>query len=327
MTIEAKIVLDSIAPNGVRLTTFELTYPRIIHSELMTHRVFSRNAASSRAIPTKKKIERIKTDMAKPVQWGSNKPGMQAGPPLSEEQQRWAETSWYDACQDALAHAASLEAIGCHKQVPNRLLEPFEHITTVLSSTKYGNHETLRTAVDENGDPLPDPTYYELAVKMKAAREASQPRQLNLGQWHLPYVTEQDLQGLEASDPFDCVLPQDRLILLKKISVGRCARVSYLRQGEGDLKANIELHDRLAKSGHWSPFEHQATPMGEWKFGANDLFPCDGCGGSLKSNRSIHLFKRDRFLCDKCGYGHTHSGNFHGWHQYRKEFVNESGGD
>jgi len=325
MTILAKIILDSIAPNGARLTTFELTYPRIIHSEIMTHRVFSRNAASSRAIPTKKKIERIKQDMAKPSQWGSNKPGMQAGPPLSEEHRRWAETSWYDACQDALSYANSLESIGCHKQVSNRLLEPFDHITTVLSSTKYGNHDILRTAVDENGDPLPDPTYFELATKMKIARQESQPKYLQPGQWHLPYTTEQDLDGLRANEA--AVEDPDFLSTLKKISVGRCARVSYLRQGEGDVKANVELHDRLAKSGHWSPFEHQATPMGEWKFGANEKFPCDGCGEPLLSKHSIYLFKGDRALCNKCGYGHIHSGNFHGWHQYRKEFSNEAGGD
>ena len=78
MITDAKIILDSVGPNDARLTTFELTYPRMVHAELMTHRMFSRNSASSRAIPTEKLLARIEEDPVLPVWWGKNQSGMQA---------------------------------------------------------------------------------------------------------------------------------------------------------------------------------------------------------------------------------------------------------
>jgi thymidylate synthase ThyX len=78
--ISAKIIADSISESeyGDRITTFELEYPRFIHGELMTHRLFSRNAASSRAIPINKMMDQVLTAPAMPVEWGLNKSGMQA---------------------------------------------------------------------------------------------------------------------------------------------------------------------------------------------------------------------------------------------------------
>lgn len=308
--ISAKVVLDSIA-SGHRLTTFELTYPRFIHAELMTHRVFSRNAASSRAIPTTKKIERIRQDMAKPSEWGANKKGMQSDGKVSDDVELLAKLAWEDACSDALKHAMKLDGLGLHKQVANRILEPFDHITVVLSTTKLANHKKLRLHPDA------DPTYQELARKWHQAYDESTPHPLKLGEWHLPYVSY-DKDGTRRV-PGDDASPLDaeNIELLKKVSVGRCARVSYLRQGNGDAQENIALCDRLAASGHWSPFEHQATPIDF----VSAVGECVGC----ESTASYSV--RGHRLCKTCGLGHVTSGNFVGWRQYRKEWPGESGGD
>jgi hypothetical protein len=279
----------------------------------MTHRVFSRNAASSRAIPTNKKIERIRQDCAKPSEWGVNQKGMQSGGGLDETRAKEAEFWWRSARDSALKHAELLDGLGLHKQVANRILEPFDHITVVLSTTKLKNHFALRLATDQTGRPFADPTYFELAKKWKEAWDASTPTLLTRGQWHLPYVGTDER-------PLD-------LATLKRISVGRCARVSYMRQGEGDVEENVKLHDRLAASGHWSPFEHVATPMEDLTFGdVPDGYPpqCDWCSDQVHKKC---VFFKGHYLCLTCAHGHIHSGNFHGWNQYRKEFANEAGGD
>jgi hypothetical protein len=360
VTIEAKVILDSLAPNGARLTTFELTYPRFIHSELLTHRVFSRNAASSRAIPTPKKIERIRADRAKPSEWGINQKGMQSGGALDPEIALMAEDLWDEACDAALHHAEMLCGMKCsncnktfapdaescecgtprldlHKQVANRVLECFDHITVVLSTTKLRNHFKLRTEIDEiTKRPLPDPTYFELATKWKAAFDSSTPKALQPGEWHLPYVSSDDVNSVLSYLGGDAAHePGAVLEVLKKISVGRCARVSYMRQGQGDVEENVKLHDRLAKGGHWSPFEHVATPMGNWvpAKGVPDREPCDFCYSEV-GPRPIELLQHApdgvhtlTIVCSKCSYGHIHSGNIHGFVQYRKMFQEEAGGD
>ena len=363
VTIDVKVILDSVAPNGVRLTTFELTYPRFIHSELMTHRVFSRNAASSRAVPTKKKIERIRQDMAMPVEWGVNQKGMQAAGPLPPEEAALAERLWREAGAQALEHAEYMIGVRCHqcgwvfaeadrgketftcscsetvkldlhKQVANRIIEPWDHITVVLSTTKLANHRKLRTEIDkQTGRPLPDPTYFELATKMHAAADASTPYKVLLHDWHLPYVYRDTLiDGVTIRDMSDedADAINGDLSVAKKVSVGRCARVSYLRQGQGDIEENIKLHDRLLV-GHWAPFEHVATPI-DCEFRTYDEpFKCH-CGRRDTRGAYIGLNTSDKYidiplLCSKCAIGHVTSGNFVGWAQYRKEFLNEAGGD
>lgn len=376
MTIETKIILDSIAPNGVRLVTSELTYPRNIHSELMTHRVFSRNAASSRAIPTPVKIARIRKDIARPSEWGVNQKGMVASGPLPEVDAKLAQAIWDEACDKALQYAELLcgtRCINCdmlfehdnpcskcickdhaikldlHKQVANRIIEPFDHITTVVTSTKFLNHKKLRTERDKKtGRPLPDPTYFELAEKWHAALAASKPTPVKVGEWHLPYVhidgasgrgiSQADLDGVNAFLGSDLRAEDPTLIpILRKVSVGRAARTTYMRSGQGDIKENIELHDRLTV-GHWSPFEHPATPIGGFEFVTFQhplAYLCDDpegsgkcvwCGQRQASDAKAVLFQAD-VICMKCAKGHTTSGNFTGWHQYRKEFAGEDGGD
>ena len=128
MNIETKLLADSVNPMGVRLTSMLFTYPRIVHAELMTHRVLSRNASSSRAIPVSKMIERVSNDPALPEYWGANRPGMQAAEELPTEVQDTARWLWIKASEDAVLHAEKFARLGVHKQLANRFLEPFSRI-------------------------------------------------------------------------------------------------------------------------------------------------------------------------------------------------------
>lgn len=235
---EAKIILDSINEAGNRLTTFQLRYPRFIHSELMTHRVFSRNAMSSRAVPVAKMVAQVRANPAKPIHWGMNKPGMQAA---EEVPTASAEHLWHKAANLAADVAEQMVKLNLHKQVANRILEPFQWMNTIVTATEWDNFYTLRAHPDAQ------PEFQKLAVMTLEAQEASTPGLLLPGQWHLPYVKEED-------SPYD----------LRKISAARCARVSYLTHdgAEPSAQADLALFERLAGGVplHASPLEHQATP-------------------------------------------------------------------
>jgi hypothetical protein len=140
----AKILADSVGAHGVRLTTFELCYPRMIHSEFMTHRMISRNAASSRAIPVEKMIKRVEEDPVEPLFWGANQKGMQAHQALTGLSLSLAQGYWEDAQYQAVSFARRLADVGAHKQIVNRILEPFSWITVIASATEWGNFINLR---------------------------------------------------------------------------------------------------------------------------------------------------------------------------------------
>lgn len=249
--IEAKIIADSISDSGKRITTLQLVYPRFIHSEFMTHRVFSRNASSSRAIPVKKMIEMIRANPAMPIHWGSNIAGMQAKEELSENKKAAAKELWHNAANEAANIAEKMMKLGLHKQVSNRILEPFQHIHVLVTATEWDNWDELRIHEDAQ------PEIHELALCIREARVASTPRVLAIGEWHLPYVTEE-----ERDNPFYKI--EANRNMLKKISAARCCRVSYLKHdGEKPNKDDdLALFQRLAGSvpKHYSPLEHQATP-------------------------------------------------------------------
>jgi len=250
--ISAKIIADSISQSGVRLTTLQLKYPRFIHSEMMTHRVFSRNASSSRAIPASKMIEAVRSGPAMPIHWGKNQPGMQA---KGEVKDKWqAQKHWMHASDMVARYAEVLSKLNVHKQVVNRLTEPFQHISVLVTATEWDNFFKLRLHPDAQ------PEIQKLARVMKAAMDESDPTPLQPDEWHLPYIREQDITMGQVGEgkPF-CVNLED----LKLISAARCARVSYLNhdQSEPDIGKDLALAERLAESGHWSPFEHQGTPI------------------------------------------------------------------
>lgn len=231
MTIKAKVIAHSSHDGCPDIITVQARYPRFIHSEVMTHRAFSRSASSSRAVPVARMIDEIWDDPAMPMEWGSNKAGMQAGPEIEDTKK--AKAAWLAARKQAADYAYKLHTFGVHKQIANRLLEPFSHISVVITATDWDNFFTLRC------HPAADPTMRTLAEAMRDAIKASTPQPLELGQWHLPYGGS----------------------LIE--SAARCARVSYLRHdGSNPTHADdVRLAEFLRAEKHMSPFEHQAWPM------------------------------------------------------------------
>ena len=264
MTITAKVICDSICKQSkIRITTLELEYPRFIHSEFMTHRVFSRNASSSRAIPVAKMIQNIKNNPAMPIHWGANQPGMQARQELDPVAKEKAKARWLMAMAIAVEQAQDLNDLGAHKQIVNRILEPFTHIKVIVTATDYANFFALRDHEDAQ------PEIRELAVAMKKAIEESTPQLLGIGEWHLPYLDEEDLKNirehLEENNITRHDLAQHQIWMMAcAVSAARCARVSYLtHDGERPtLQKDLELYRHLinANPPHMSPCEHQATP-------------------------------------------------------------------
>lgn len=274
---EAIVLADSIAPNGKRITTFQLRYPRFIHSELMTHRLFSRNASSSRAIPVAKMIAQVRDEPACPIHWGANQSGMQAKAQLEGESLVKAKELWLTASQLSADIAEEMAKIGLHKQVANRILEPFQYISVVLTATDYDNWFELRDHEDAQ------PEIRELAIAMRDAMDASLPICLKPGEWHLPYITDEEREVYDTD-------------ILLQVSAARCCRVSYLRHDGQvpNVQKDIELCEMLvgARPLHASPFEHQATP-------------------DVENNAFMKLFK------GQYKQPHMH-GNFNGWVQHRK---------
>lgn len=285
MTISAKVIADSVSTAGVRLTTLQLRYPRFIHAEFMTHREFSRNASSSRAIPVEKLLADVEEDPAAPLHWGKNQRGMQAEEELDPEQ---GLGLWMDGCRKACAVARDLAAAGYHKQVVNRIIEPYSHINVLVSSTNWANFFALRRHPDAQPEiqAVADAVFFE--------RERSKPRLLQAGEWHLPFADDEEtelacLAQIEENRLYGGVR-SEAISLQRMVSVARCARVSYLTQRgtRSTVIEDIALFSRLMGSEplHASPAEHQATP-------------------------------------DPAHERPEWHGNFSGWSQYRKTFPNE----
>lgn len=266
MAYSARIILDSCNPHQDRLTTFEITYPRFVHAELMTHRVFSRNSSSSRAIPIEKMMKRVEEDPVEPIWFGVNQSGMQAKTEMDEKTKRQFLLQWHAARKDALTYAKAMSSPGvnAHKQIVNRILEPWMWITVVVTSTDWDNFFHLRTHPDAQ------PEIKHIADMMCSLYYQNNPVGLNINEWHLPYLfdkTESEISCLR-SNPISI----EEGIDYREISTARCARVSYLtHDGERDLSKDVDLFNRLISSGHWSPLEHIAsawhngTPSGNLK--------------------------------------------------------------
>lgn len=286
--IKATIIQDSISQQGVRITTFELEYPRFIHAEFMTHRMFSRNCASSRAIPIAKMHEQILNNMAMPVEWGKNQAGMQAKELMNNDEVGIAQYAWRVAAKHAVSASQSLANLGLHKQIANRVTEPFQVMKTVVTATEWDNWFTLRNHEDAQ------PEIRELAKAMDLAMSWSKPIELRHGQWHVPYVTRVAAEGqvyyLDSNDtPLD-------LHSAKVISASCCAQVSYRKSDDSLEKAQM-IFDKLinSKPAHASPVEHQATPM-----------------PSLMARNFIPGVTHMDYT------GQNWSGNFLGWIQHRQ---------
>lgn len=321
----ARIIEDSVSPAGARLTTAELIFPRMILSEFNTHRVISKNSASSRAIPVKKQLEKILNSPYVPNRIGVNQPGMQASVYLEGEQLSIAQAGVYrkrdraiiGALEDLVGagyverafgtetlsrillkgfnesdmvvyrqimsyyeisiarakeddkYVLPQEFLNIHKQTLNRYIEPYMMHTAVITGTDWDNFFALR-GHDDAQDEIRIP-----AELLQRAMEESTPRRLEVGEWHLPFVQEDEREEAKAN-------PEK----WRFVSTGRCARTSHeTHNGVRDPNADMTLSaDRLLPHGHMSPFEHVATPLED---------------------------------------STEQSGNFRGWKQFRKEIPFE----
>ena len=289
----ARVVAYSVSEEtGEKIITFELEYPRLVHLALMTRRLFSRNADSSRVIPVSKTIEMIRENPAMPVRFGANQAGMQdkgvehtqhvavASGGMGEDITLPAKEAWSYGAWKATQLAEAFHAAGFHKQIGGRLLEPFQHIKTVVTFTGDGaNFFGLRDHQDA------DPTICELAQCMKEAMELAPVKHLNAGDWHMPYYKDGAFirgcdRGLEKA---------------LKISASCCAQVSYRKLDDSSEKAEM-VYDRLVNSKpvHASPFEHQAVALKK--------------GIGFRSKFVTHIDRQ----------GNAWSGNFRNFGQHRQ---------
>jgi len=246
MSYDCKVLADSIA-SGVRLTTLQVTFPRFVLAEFNTHRVFSRNGASSRAIPVEKRMELVLGEPFVPAAFERNQKGMQGGDALTGDDDAEARAAWLELLDASKRCTERMLKTKTHKHWANRPLDLFAWYTCIVTATEWENFFALRNHAAAS------PEMQSCAQVMKSAMAQSTPRLLGPGDWHLPLVD---------GDMGDFTWAKSRdagLLDLAKVSCARCARVSYLtHEGLRDVKADLALHDRLLESGHMSPFEHAA---------------------------------------------------------------------
>ena len=313
--IWAEVVKDSVNNFGDRVTTFRLHYHRYIHSEFMTHRMVSKNASSSRAIPVHKQLDTVSESPAMPIHWGLNEPGMQST--VEGDLQvdgmtpdcAWANTAQF------VAEASKefwMDGKGYHKQIVNRLAEPFTFMNVVATATDWENFFWLRVHPDAQ------PEIAELARCMYEAREASTPLKLNEGEWHLPYVDQfRDSTGMLQYCDYD----GEEVYTLEeaqKISASCCAQASY-RALDQSLEKALGLFDRLAGGVplHASPFEHPCCPYGDVEYDIR-------LNAKAELKTSLEAVYDDPDTVEKMSDIVMYCGNFRGFTQYRKTMKNEN---
>lgn len=330
--VSATILADSISPQGIRLLTMEIEYPRMILAEQNTHGMLCKNSASSRAIPFKKMAEQL---TARPIRFGEANPGMQdkgvdytagvLGWPVEYDGNTGSplftpEEAWQEAKEHALYFAEAFYNAGYHKQVYNRLTEPFQMMKTVISGTELENYFWLR-----NHDAA-DPSIAELARCMFEAREQSIPDKLSAGQYHLPYVMWiRDYNGNQVfyDRNADSSIVYYTLEQAIKVSCARCAAVSFRNEDYG-LEKCLEVYDRLVgdERKHASAFQHQATPMKDKDHGS------DGNNYPFQWRASVNV--PEEYYSWEPGVSHADrkgqlwSAQFKGWIMQRKLIPGEN---
>ena len=329
--IWAEVVCDSISPWGDRVTTFRLHYHRFIHSEFMTHKMISKNASSSRAIPVHKQLAQVQANPATPIHWGLNEPGMQASAEGSivlphvgidgymnegeDKQYVNGEHAWLAAANSASDYASTLwkGGKGYHKQIANRIAEPFTFMNVVATATDWENFFWLRFHADAQ------PEIAELARVMWEAREASTPFELRHGEWHLPYVTTfRDNTGMVqyCDDDGTEIYTLEEAI---KISSSCCAQASY-RSLDQSIEKAVGLFDRLVGGEplHASPFEHPCTPFSEGDHMARNE------AQKVMYAAFLLLPEYTNEMAQRASEIAQYSANFRGFTQYRKTMPNEN---
>lgn len=297
--ISVKVIADSISKVGQRMITLEIEYPRWILAELNTHRMLSKNSASSRAIPIKTLHKHIQEFTAIPVYWGKNQSGMVAEEELSKLEQESAEAIWVSARDVAIRYAATLDALKLHKQTTNRITEPWMMMKTVISGTEWNNLIWLRHHPDAQ------PEFRELARCILEAITASVPVRLAPGQWHLPYVEVVTTGGSQLFFSSGAEISLEDAVT---ISASCCAQVSY-RKNDDSLEKAKDIYSKLnigseTDPAHASPLEHQARVM--------------------KNAAPSSLFGWEEGATHIDREGWLWSGNLKGFIQYRKLIPNEA---
>ena len=365
--IEARVIADSKNEHGQRITTYVLTYPRFIHAECKTHRVlsdddsyyedtslmnekmFSRNAASSRAIPTSRMIKDIEEDPFIPVAWQKAHKGMQGIEYFDHTKEVGSKDvlskikrEWLKARDEAVHRAKGMLDLGITKQLINRILEPYQWYTCIVTATEYDNFFELRcpeyqwdgqsfkgrkdcldfvnsnSPVHSSMNTWDDLSWLKLnkgqgeihisllAEAMWDAMNESTPKQLKAGEWHIPFSDNINIYRYwrESSE--------DSMEILKvKIATARCARVSYLNfEGKDDYESDINLYDILKDSGHYSPFEHCARAMSK-----DELQQWGKCEPQVRKDGTPYPYLRE--------YQEGWSGNLRGFVQLRKDIEND----
>lgn len=325
--ISATIIADSLSPLGTRLTTFLVTFPRIVLAEFNTHRQLSRNSASSRAIPFDKMVKRIKENPFIPIRFQKDHKGMQGSDYLQGRDKELAAGRWLAARDAAVQEATYLNKnIGATKQLANRLLEPFLWHTAIVTASEWENFFSLRA------HDAAEIHIAKLAEMMLEQYNYSEPCPMEAGQWHIPFSDNIDMERVDEVIRYvdaarGDLLTQEQVGI--KIATARCARVSYLNyEGGDDYDKDIILHDRLSSPtyGHWSPFEHPAQAMTMKQF--------------FDHVRIYRVMEIDKRIAKEIEHGVTKahpvagggfqieeygwSGNFRGFIQYRKMFRDEN---
>lgn len=313
--INVKLVAYSVSPEGGKIATFELTYHRYIHGEFMTHRLFSRNAMSSRAVPVNRMLDVIEQSPAYPIHWGKNQPGMQADEELQGEEFIAAWKEWAKACDSAVNHARELNAIGAHKQIVNRIVEPYQMMKTVMTATELDNFFWLRLDKDAQ------PEIFEMARCIRECLLQTEPELLQPGEWHTPYVSHHRSISIEQEGTREETLcyyvPGSESLFISKeealaISSSCCAQVSY-RNLDNTYEKAMGIYSRLLSGAkvHASPFEHQATPM---LFNTLMKHYAMSDDPAQWEKGITHVDRRGNFW----------SGNFMGWVQHRQLLDNHN---
>lgn len=279
--ISARIVADSINESGNRITSLVIVIPRIVLAELNTHRALSKNSASSRAIPYKRMLNLVQEEPFIPLAFQKDHKGMQGTEYFTEiADKNNCINMWLDARDKAVASAKELNEFGVTKQLCNRILEPFMYHTVLITGTEWENFMALRNHQDA------EIHIQAAAVKILEAMNASNPKLLKEGEWHIPFGENLDYERISKMHSENSIIPEKLIYeTMVEIATARCARVSYLNfEGKDDYDADVKLHDQLLQSGHMSPFEH----------------------------------------CAQATSGDIISGNFVGWKQYRKVYAEEN---
>ncbi len=308
--ISAKIIADSVNELGDRLTTFVLVFPRIVLAEFNTHRVFSRNSASSRAIPFEKMLKMVKENPFIPIKWMKEHKGMQGSDYFENNDIIKSENDllqlWLLARDKAVESANQLSQYGLTKQVCNRILEPFMWHTVIVTSNDYENFFALRA------HGAAEIHIQKLAYEMLDVYNSSTPNILSPGQWHIPFGDQFDDERIDKLmpeiQPASLNWYMEMMDAIKvKVATARCARVSYLNfEGKDDYEADVKLHDSLLTMGHFSPFEHCAKAM---------------------SKDEVYRSERIELIDGAYSKSQGWSGNLKGFIQYRKFIKNENRND